>query len=420
MTAPACPRCGAPAAAAARFCRTCGAPLAGTPDLAPSPVPAPVPVPAPEPVPAPVPEPGPVLAPERDRADALAPARAWWNRRPRGRTPWLAGLGVALVVVLALAGYLAAVAIGNAKYPPDQPVRALFAALTDRDTATAAELAGCTTAACTGGALSRGYEPPTDLQVGEISYGDPTDNTRRPDKSIAYVPVTYRLAGAAQQVTMRVQRTGTGLARPFRILTGATGRLAVTAGRLDQVQVGAARVPADQQGVTVLPGRYTVQVPASDPLFAATPAAPAQIDVPATADQQANPVALQLPVQIRPEVVDQVDEQVRTFLTACAQQETLTPRGCPFRAPGIVIGEADVRWRIDQAPVIEVVPAEQPGPTDPPAAVRTVTPGRVTVSYAAFTSVGGERSTVTRQLPIEIGGSVDVDPAQPGRVVWNG
>jgi hypothetical protein len=152
----------------------------------------------------PAPESGPVLAPER--ADALAPARAWWNRRPRGRTPWLAGLGVALVVVLALVGYLAAVAIGNAKYPPDQPVRALF----------------------------------------------------------------------------------------------------------------------------------------------------------------------------------------------------------------------DVCWRIDQAPVIEVVAADEPGPTDAPAAVRTVTPGRATVTYTAFTSAGGDRSTVTQQLPIEIAGTVDVDPAHPGRVIWNG
>jgi hypothetical protein len=320
--------------------------------------------------------------------------------------------------VLALVGYLAAVAIGNAKYPPDQPVRALFAALADRDTATAADLATCTTAACTGTALATGYEPPTDLQLGEISYGDPTDNTQRPNKSIAYVPVTCRLGGTPQTVTMRVQRTGTGLARPFRIMSGATGRLAVTAGRLDQVQVAGARVPAGAQGLTVLPGRYTVQVPPADPLFAATPPAPAHVDVPASADERATPVTLQLPVQIRPEVVDQVDEQVRTFLAACAAQDTLTPAGCPFRVPGIVIGEADVRWRIDQAPVIEVVAADEPGPTDPPAAVRTITPGRVTVTYAAFTSVGGDRSTVTKQLPIEITGTVDVDPAQarPGHL----
>jgi hypothetical protein len=32
--------------------------------------------------------------------------------------------------------------------------------------------------------------------------------------------------------------------------------------------------------------------------------------------------------------------------------------------PGIVIGAADVRWRVEQAPVIEVVPVEQAGPTE--------------------------------------------------------
>jgi hypothetical protein len=357
------------------------------------------------------------------RADALSPARAWWNRRPRGRTPWLAGLGVALIVILALAGYLAAVAIGNAKYPPDQPVRALFAALTARDTAAAAELATCTSAACTGNILGSGYEPPTDLQLGEISYGDPADDTRRPDKSVASVPVTYRLGGAPQAVTMRVQRTGTGLARPFRIVRGATGRLTVTAAHVEQVRLGGALVPVDSPGgksVPVLPGRYTVQVPNTDPLFAPASADPARVDVAAAADEQATPAQLSLPIQIRPDVVDQVDEQVRAFLAACAKQNTLTPAGCPFRVPGIVIGEADVRWRIEKPPTIEIVPADEPGSTDPPAAVRTVAPGRATVTYTAFTSAGGDRSTITQRLPIEVTGTVDVDPAQSGRVIWSG
>lgn len=39
------------------------------------------------------------------------------------------------------------------------------------------------------------------------------------------------------------------------------------------------------------------------------------------------------------------------------------------------------------------------------------------VTYAAFTSAGGDRSTITQQLPIEITGTVDVNLAQTGRVV---
>jgi hypothetical protein len=107
-----------------------------------------------------------------------------------------------------------------------------------------------------------------------------------------------------------------------------------------------------------------------------TAAAPTHVDVPASADQRATPIRLQVPVQIRAEVVEQVNEQIRTFLAQCTQQTVLTPRGCPFRVPGIVIGAAAVRWTVEQPPVIEVVPVDEPGPTDAPAAVRTTTPAR--------------------------------------------
>ena len=117
--------------------------------------------------------------------------------------------------------------------------------------------------------------------------------------------------------------------------------------------------------------------------------------------------------------MEEFEVEVRTFLDACAEQDTLTPRGCPFRVSGIVIGVDDVHWSLAQAPVIDVVPAGEPGPSDPPAAVRTVTPGRATVTYTAFTSAGGDRDTITQQLPVTIGGTVDVDPAQPGQVVWS-
>lgn len=354
--------------------------------------------------------------------DALAPARAWWNRRPRGRTPWLAGGGIALIIVLALAGYLVVVAVNNVRYPPDRPVRDLFAALAARDTGTAASLAGCGSEACTGDALATGYEPPTDLRIGEITYGEAADDTRRPDKSVASVPVTYRLGGGQQAVTMRVQRSGTGLARPFRILAGATGRLAIDAGHLGKAQLGGAVVAVgegDGSGLTVLPGTYTVQVPGTDPLFAPVDG-PARVDVAATADAQAAPAPLSVPVRIRPEVAGQVGEQIRARLAECAGQDTLTPRGCPFRVSGIVIGARDIRWTVLRPPAVEVVPAEDPGPTDPPATVRTVTPGQADVTYTAYISAGGARTTVTRQFPIEVTGAVEADPATPGRVVWSG
>ena len=52
-----------------------------------------------------------------------------------------------------------------------------------------------------------------------------------------------------------------------------------------------------------------------------------------------------------------------------------------------------------------LVPADETELTDRSAAVRTVTPRRVAVTYTAFTSAGGDRSTITTQLPIEITGT---------------
>ncbi|GIF41859.1 hypothetical protein [Actinoplanes xinjiangensis] len=325
-----------------------------------------------------------------------------------------------MLLVLALLGYLAVVAINDARHPPEQPVRELFAALTARDTAAAADLAGCASPACTGTALAGGYQPPEHVDIGEPVYGDPADITRRPDKSIAFVPVSYRLSGARQETTIRVQRTGDGLARPYRILYGATGRLTITGVRVAQVQVGAATVPAgepDGPGLTVLPGTYSVQA-AGDVLFAPAEAGPVRVDVPATADSRATPQQVALTVRVRPEAAAQVDEQIRALLTDCTRQTDLRPPGCPFQVPGIVIGADDVRWYDLQPPTVEIVPVDDPGLTGAPATVRTVTPGQVTVTYTAFTSVTRTRDTITQRLPVQVGGTVTTDPADPATVTW--
>jgi hypothetical protein len=274
---------------------------------------------------------------------------------------------------------------------------------------------------CAGSALAADYEPPADVRIGEVAYGEPAGDGDQKDKSVAYVPVTYRLGDKPQSVTMRVQRIGSGLSRPFRLMSGATGRLTVTADHLKQVQLGGALVPVNEPGslgVAALPGSYTVKVPDGDPLFGPAPDVPARIDIAAVADAAAAPVPLVVPVQIREGVAGQVEQQIKAFLDECAKQQTLTPRSCPFRVKGIIIGVTGVRWSIEQPPAIEVVPAEEPEPTDPPATVRTVTPGRAGVTYSAFTSAGGDRTTFTEEIPIEIKGTVAADPANPGRVLW--
>ncbi|MEU8663555.1 hypothetical protein [Actinoplanes philippinensis] len=171
-------------------------------------------------------------------------------------------------------------------------------------------------------------------------------------------------------------------------------------------------------GLTVLPGTYTVTPTSTDPLFAPAETGPVRVDVPATTDTRADPARAVLAVRIRAEAVAQVDEQITASLTDCTTQNTLTPPGCPFQVPGIVIGAADVRWTGLQPPVVAIVPADEPGLTDAPATVRTVTPGQVTVTCIAFTSVSRTRDSITRQVPIEIGGSVS-NGTQPGTVTWS-
>jgi hypothetical protein len=88
--------------------------------------------------------------------------------------------------------------------------------------------------------------------------------------------------------------------------------------------------------------------------------------------------------------------------------------------PGVVIGADDVRWSVVRLPEIAVVPADDAPSVGGPVSVRTVAPGEASVTYSAFTSVGGDRQTITRQVPIEVGGRVDVDPDEPGKVIWSG
>jgi hypothetical protein len=406
-----CPACGSAAIVGARFCRSCGAAL-GT-AASPSDVGK---------------LPGATKLPPRATGGrpswaALSAGLTWRSVLPatrRGRV--LTGAGAAAAVVLLLLGYFAAVAIGDARYPPDRPVKELFAALADRDTEQAARLAGCTTSpACRGGALSSGYEPPTAVHIGAVQYGDPTDDTRRPNKSLAYVPVTYRLSNGEQTSTVRVQRASSGIMRPWAILSGATGLLDIAADRVDRVKLGGATVPVGDKGVhtmDTLVGTYTAAVADDDPLFVPTTGA-ARVDVIGSLST-ASVTKLQLDLMVRPEVIAQVDAQVRARVTEFAAQEELNPSRYRWGISRTVIGARDVKWTVLRHPVIDVVPTDDPGPGDAPATVRTTTAGRLSVTYSAFVSAGGDRDTITEELPIEVDGTVTIDLKDPTKVIWEG
>lgn len=310
----------------------------------------------------------------------MASAPSWWLR-PGDRGQLLLGAIAAGIVVVLLVSYAVVVSINNARYPPGKPVNELFAALTARDGASAARLGNCTSPSC-GEILSAGYDPPTDVRITGVVYGGP--GSGRTDNSVATVQVAYRLAGGEQTAVILVQRSGNLLSRPFHIVSGATARLAITATHVDKVHLGGVVVPVTtdtaltatdtERAVTVLPGTYTVRVTDDDPLFA-NPAGPLRVDVAASADELVHPLEVTVPVQVRADVVAEVEERVRALLTGCAEQQVLDPPGCPFQVSDIVIGADDVRWTVLRLPVVEVVAVQEPKPGDGQAVVRTVTPG---------------------------------------------
>lgn len=403
MTAGSCARCGAQPTPAGEACRDCGhgkLPDEGT-GMRVTPAPASLVTLLP---------PG---EPDEPSGAVVTAAPSWWLR-PGHRGQLLVGTSVTLAVILALAGYVTMVSLNNARNPPDKPVKEFFAALSARDGALAAQLANCTTWPCAT-VLSEGYDPPTDVQIIATSY---TGAGRR-DTSVASVRVAYRLPSGAQTADIRVQRSGNLLSRPFHIVTGATAQVAITAAHVTTIRLGPVMVPTTartRQALTVLPGTYSAQVTDDDPLFASA-AGPVRFDVTAPADDKVLPIEVAVPVQVREDVVTDVRHDMQTLITGCVEQDVLHPPGCPFEVPGIVIGARNVEWQIVQMPVVDVVPADEPTPGVGTASVRTVTPGQVAVTYTAYTSAAGDRQTVHRRLPVEVQGSVTIDPVDTSRVI---
>jgi hypothetical protein len=402
-----CTSCGSPEVRPDGRCARCGAPLLETPKAGPRVTPAPsrtrIALP--------------VAAPATPQVEAVA-AAPWWLKHGE-RWQLIIGAVVVILCMVVLGGYLVVVKINNARYPPDKPVLELFAALQARDGAAAARLAGCASPSCPA-AVSAGYQPPTDVRVTKVQYLNAEDG--RTDTSHAAVKVTYQLAGTGeQQTTIQVQRSGTLLKRPFKIVSGASGHVTLTAAaQVDRVHLGSLDVAvadeqrsAQQSGepVRLLPGTYTARLPDDDPLFAAA-GGDVRVDVAAHPDDLAQPLPITMDVQIRPEITAAVDAQVEQLLTSCTRQRVLEPRGCSFRVPGIVIGAQQVRWTVLQLPVVRVDADDDPVPGTKRAVVRTVTPGQVSVTYSAFTSAGGDRRQFTTQLPTTVRGDITVP--QPG------
>jgi hypothetical protein len=305
------------------------------------------------------------------------------SRRWVGATVGRRLAAAGLVLALALSG--AVWVVDGVLFPPEQPVRQLFAALAARDGATAAGLAGCAPRPlCSAAALREGYQPPTDLRVGHVTR----------DSNTAYVAVSYRLAGRAVTGEVAVRRPG-GPRLRWTIRDGGYAMSQVVSTVVARARVGGvtvATVPAPTDtGEPTLPGVYTVAGAADDPLFTATaPSASVAAAVVA-------PVTVTLDVTIRPALVAATQAQVDAALDACAARaDDILHLGCPFDERGdrvaYHVGD-DVTWIITRYPRVDLRLSDDPVGDGGPVLVRTVSPGEARATWP-----GG-------------GFTVDVDPA---------
>ena len=384
-------------------CPRCGAPHASTPAADPRITPAPSHTT--------------MLLPLADSAPEVSAAEPvrWWLKHGE-RWQMLIGVVALVLCCVALGGYLITVKINNARFPPEKPVAEFFGALAARDGAAAAELAGCEAPSCAE-AMSAGYEPPTDVHITSVTYGV---TAGRKDRSTATVQVSYRLAGTGQQhAEIRVRRHGTLLTRPFRIESGASGQVVLTAPHVDRVHLGALEVTvADEQRsalraggpVRLLPGSYIARLRGDDPLFTTT-GGQTLVDVTAQVDDLERPLPIAMGVQIRDDVIAAVNEHVEQTVAACVQQSVANPRGCSFQIPGVVIGAQQIEWTVLRLPQVRVDVVDDPVPGRPQAVVRTVTPGQVQVTYNAITSASGARQQFTHLIPLTARGEVTAERA---------
>ncbi|NUT40048.1 MAG: hypothetical protein HOV86_08645 [Thermoactinospora sp.] len=332
----------------------------------------------------------------------LASLARW---RPRTRR---ARLVLAAVIVAVVLGTGAVLWTGQeVVYTPDAPVRAWFDVLARRDTAAARDLAGGVAVLADDG-LASGYEPPTGLQIGEITYGTPTDVMRRPNKSIAYVTVRYQVGGQQVEGSIEVVREKSGPVRPWSLSDGITGPLYVVSPVVEQARVAGTTVHTVDQvrasgtsdAVWVPPGVYTVTAAADDPLFDSRP-----VTVPVLAGHQHpdKATSVNLALTARPDAVAVINKQIKAVIDDCAKRDDLNPIGCPFGYSGLdTIGASGVHWKITKYPQITLTPAENQYVSGGLADVVTVTPGQASATFERG------RESGTRTVDISPGGAVRV------------
>lgn len=229
------------------------------------------------------------------------------------------------------------------------------------------------------------------------------------EDGITTVTVRYSAGPHEGKTTFRVQRDGRiGIAPTWRFSTsplaaieltvrGAT-QFRVNGFTVDTRQVSPAGADADPLNpVTLLvfsPGLYSISV---DTPVSHSPGVAVLSDTPGAripVDVQTQPTA---------EFVAVVQEQVSSFLTACATQQVLQPTGCPF---GLLVRNRIVDapvWAIEQQPAVVLVPDGAGWAIE-----RTQAVARIQVEIQSL--FDGRTHELDEAVPFYVGGTVTMLP----------
>lgn len=392
----------------ARFCAECGAAIPAAP---------------------------PPAEPDRAAEDPLsggdssaAPRRSvrqWWREDQarwaarRRRLPPRLVRPVAIVAAVLAAAVVALYVVQDRWYGPEEPVRALFAALEAGDGAAAADLLGVDPAdhpLLAPGALDVGYQAPTGFTITNVEHDVSgewvvkrggggfvseyvEDHTKRPDMEHARITIGYELGGEDYTMDLDATREDSGWFRswslnpavlettivPSSTAAGAVQLAGITTGELGTItnNVG------DESPVNLLalPGVYTITAEGTDLWEAGEHA----VAVPLGAEDEWVSVSSEL----RTDAVEAVVREVESHIDACIAAGGVPDAECGFREDSgwLTLVPDSAVWTLAAYPVVEVTPADDGA--EWPLEVRTTTPGAASVTYE---TVLDEARTITVEV----------------------
>lgn len=301
-------------------------------------------------------------------------------------------MGVALAVVIAL---VALGLINRFVYGPDGQVRAYFSAVREGDGSKALGILGveapdASAAMLNGDALKASFAQLKNLETSQVDIGDGGESAR--------VTVTYDLAGEPGSTVFEAQKVGShwGVFDQWHLVPLELPLLEVHSGAVTAATLNGAKVPLPQGEGTfavLYPGLYTLTYESA--LFSAV-----SDSVSVTSSTDETP---QLTLELQPSeaAVASIQQQVNTYLSSCATQDSLYPTACPFELAFDGRVDGGVTWEISQYPEVEVSLTKGKWTLAP-------AQGTAKISFTELDLFTGKKKQVVHSVPFTVTGSLAV------------